>query len=115
MKVPCYFCHAQFESNQIAGDIYKCVCDTCPEICTTIHKMTPTGVEFWCAAIAFEDKGKEYRAYYHPSFFYIDLLEVSEVDGRMQQSKRVMELSFCPKRITPNNIKKKFATLVVWS
>jgi hypothetical protein len=115
MKANCHFCQKELEANRIAGDIYKVVCDECPEICTTLYKITPQGNEYWSASIAFEDKGKEYSACYHPKLFYIDLLQTSEVDGKMEFSKRVMQLPFSPKNITPHNIKQKFQTLKVWS
>jgi hypothetical protein len=123
MKVLCYFCQNEQEANAIAeGTVYKCVCDQCPEITSTVYMVLPDGkLQFWAASITFGDKGKSYSANYikraseAAELFYVDLLEVSEVDGKFQPSKRVMELSFLPKNITPHNIKEKFQTLKVWS
>jgi hypothetical protein len=119
MKVLCYFCQNEMEANQLAGNAYKGVCDHCPEITSTIYMVLPDNkLQLWAASITFEDKGKNYCAYWLssvPARFYIDLLEVSEVDGQFQPNKRVMGLSFLPKNITPHNIKEKFQTLKVWS
>lgn len=117
MKVNCYFCNKELEGSKVAGNFYQAFCSVCPEVVGTMYVLEDNGeATFWSASISFEDRDKEYRAFYCPKFFYIDMIPnpFVDVNGKVFY-KRVMELSFCPKNITPYNIKQKFQTLKVWS
>ncbi len=78
--------------------------------------MDDGNIKFRSASITFTDGGKDYLAQYCPGFFYIDMIPTPflDINGKIL-SKRVMQLSFSPKNITPHNIKQKFQTLKVWS
>lgn len=116
MKIPCHFCQTELEANKIASTMYQAFCHTCPETTSTMYSMGADGkLKFWSAGISFEDRGKEYKAYYCDKFFRIDMVEpFTDMNGNII-TKQVVQLSFCPKNITPYNIREKFQTLRVWS
>lgn len=106
MKILCYFCQQEMESYKVSDTRIYNTCDHCPEICTTIYDDR----QFVAAFIRFGYDNREYvAAYRSPDIFYID--ECLNTGDYV----RVMQLSFCPKNITPYNIKEKFQTLRVWS
>jgi len=119
MKSKRYFCQQEMEINKLSDGLCHGVCPDCPEIARTIFDLAPDmkTLRVWCAIISFKDNDKEYEAVYcPPSDFYLNEIKYAEADNfNIAPRVRVMQLTFCPKNITPHNIKQKFPTLKVWS